>query len=75
MHREFHIFASDFERRFLLKGFGGARDQEFASLFAAARYARAQLKSGAGTVVVYDGRIVNRIPVYPRQPSNGGGAL
>jgi hypothetical protein len=66
MSREFHIFAFDAESRFTVKGAAESDTQEFSSLFSAACHVRAQLLDREGLIVVYDGKIVNRIPVYAR---------
>src|SRR6186997_2429830 len=64
MPKEFHIFASDFESRFLVKG-AGRLTQEFPSLVDATRHVRLQLGATGGSIAVYDGNHVNRIPVRP----------
>ena len=64
MLRDFHIFAFDLERRFRLKGMGGEPDQEFSSLFEAARHARTIAGAVDGFVVINNefGKSSNRIP-------------
>jgi hypothetical protein len=66
MLRDFHIFAFDLERRFRLKGVGGEPDQEFSSLFEAARHARAIAGAVNGFVVINNefGKATNRIPFH-----------
>jgi len=73
--REFHIFASDFERRFTMKGMPGTPPLEFSSLFEATRHARATSCGGDGFVVIYGerGQTVNRIPFSVSRRE--GGAL
>ena len=68
MIREFHIFASDFDTRFTMKGSPGTPLQEFSSLFEAARHARTASGSEDGFVMIYGegGQAVNRIPFYVR---------
>jgi hypothetical protein len=68
MNREFHIFASDFDTRFTIKGIKGRAPREFPSLFEAARHARGVSGNEDGFVVIYDqtGKAVNRIPLRPQ---------
>ncbi|MEP6672491.1 MAG: hypothetical protein ABJF10_25230 [Chthoniobacter sp.] len=76
MNREFHIFASDFDTQFTMKGTPEDSGQVFSSLFEAARHARSASGSDAGEVVIYGGagETVNRIP-FCILPRDGGGAL
>ena len=64
MNKEFHIFASHFDTRFVMKAMGDGYPQEFRSLFEAARFARTQPDCEGGLMVIHDedGRFVNRIP-------------
>jgi hypothetical protein len=50
--------------RFIMKELGGDVQQEFPSLFQAARHARAMAGTADGAVVIYEesGRSMNRIP-------------
>ena len=64
MKREFHIFASRMEGRFVMKSVGEGYPREFTSLFEAARHARTLPDCEGGLVIIYDeeGKAVNRIP-------------
>lgn len=63
MNREFHIFASRADTRFIVKGDGYPR--EFRSLFEAARHARSIAGNDGGLLVIHDEENsgVNRIPL------------
>jgi hypothetical protein len=69
MRREFHIFASESEARFVMKGVGEGYPREFSSLFEATRHARTQPGCDGGLVVIYDrdDKAVNRIPFQSRR--------
>ena len=64
MSKEFHIFAKNFDSRFIVKRFGDVHGTEFLSLFEAARHARSQALSSDGYVVIHneDRKEWNRIP-------------
>ena len=64
MKREFHIFASRSDTRFVMKGVGEGFPREFDSLFEAALHARNLPGCDGGMMVIYsdDGHMVNRIP-------------
>jgi hypothetical protein len=68
MNREFHIFASDLDTRFTIKGTLGAAPKVFSSLVEAARHARTGSGSEEGFVVIHGamGEAVNRIPFSVR---------
>lgn len=68
MHREFHIFVSDFDTRFTIKGCPETPTREFSSLVEAVRHARAVSAGSDGFVAIYPegGQPVNRIPLYVR---------
>ena len=65
MSGEIHILVSDMETRFTTRVDGDGHEKVFASLFEAAQYARAELKSEPGWIVICNGSHVNRIPVHP----------
>jgi hypothetical protein len=52
MSREFHIFASAQENRFVVRSHGESPSREFASLFEAARHARTEPNSRRGLVLI-----------------------
>jgi len=64
MSREFHIFVSEADGRFLVKSIGEGYPREFPSLFEATRHARMHSGSAGGLMVIYDEdeNAVNRIP-------------
>lgn len=65
MSRDFHIFASQSDTHFVIKGAGEGYPRAFSSLVDATRHARTQSRGEAGMVVIYneDGAGVNRIPL------------
>ena len=66
MSNEFHIFAKNFNSRFVVKRFGEIHGVEFPSLFAAARHARSCAASGSDCVVIHNEfqKALNRIPFH-----------
>lgn len=52
MNREFQIFASAQNNRFVVRGIGNVHPREFASLFEAARHARTVPDCGRGLILV-----------------------
>lgn len=64
MSREFHISAFDLESRFTVQGPEGAKEEEFETLFEAARYAREHMDHAEGMVIVHNGSETNSIPVH-----------
>jgi hypothetical protein len=68
MNREFHIFTSNFDTCFVMKGTGKGYPKKFQSLFEATRHARTQPDSKDGMVVIHDEsrRVVNSIPLSLR---------
>jgi len=68
MHNEFHIFASNRDTCFTMKGDPETPPLVFSSIFEAARHARATAGIGDGFVTIYneDHEGVNRIPFCVR---------